>query len=160
VPVIKEFYALFSRRLAHAEEKMPKRDLQKEVEYVGRECPLCGNPLVYRDGRYGRFIGCSDFPKCRHTEQIIVKAGVTCPVNGGEIVERRTRRGRVFFGCSHYPQCEWRSWTKPVSNQNDNCEGVLVEVKNDDQPHCIECAYKAEDASANGQPKEAAEATT
>jgi DNA topoisomerase-1 len=160
VPVIKEFYAPFSRRLAHAEEKMPKRDLQKEVEYVGRECPLCGNPLVYRDGRYGRFIGCSDFPKCRHTEQIIVKAGVTCPVNGGEIVERRTRRGRVFFGCSHYPQCEWRSWTKPVSNQNDNCEGVLVEVKNDDQPHCIECAYKAEDASANGQPKEAAEATT
>jgi DNA topoisomerase I len=79
VPVIDGFYREFATNLAAADEAIEKIDLKKEPELVGRECPQCGSPLLYREGRYGRFIGCSNFPKCRHTEQILVKVGSTAP---------------------------------------------------------------------------------
>jgi DNA topoisomerase-1 len=102
--VVDSFYGRFAENLEIAHEKIPKVDLdeQKEVEFVGRECPICGNPLVYRQGRYGRLIGCSTFPKCRHTVQIFNKNGVKCPNYCGELVENRTRRGRGFYGCANY----------------------------------------------------------
>ena len=115
VPVVDSFYGRFAENLEIADEKIPKVDLeQKEAEPVGRDCPLCGNDLVYRQGRYGRFIGCSTFPKCRHTEQILNKLGIKCPNDGGDLVEKRTRRGRVFYGCANYPECDWTSWKRPV----------------------------------------------
>lgn len=140
VPVISGFYGQFQERLEVADEAIPKIDLQKEPELVGRDCPLCENPLVYRQGRYGRFIGCSTFPKCRHTEQILVKVGVSC-AKGGEMVERRTKRGRVFYGCSRYPECEWRSWNKPVESKDGSCDGILVQVNNG-TTDCVACGLK------------------
>ncbi|MAT96496.1 MAG: DNA topoisomerase I [Anaerolineaceae bacterium] len=140
VPVIGSFYGQFSENLEVANESIPKIDLKPEVELVGRECPLCGNDLVYREGRYGRFIGCSNFPKCRHTEQLLIKVGVTCP-NGGEMVERRTRRGRVFYGCSRYPDCEFSSWKKPVPDPNNSCHGLLVQL-NENETDCVACGLK------------------
>ncbi len=141
VPVISEFYGRFETDLAKADEALPKLDLKKEPELVGRECPTCGNPLVYREGRYGRFIGCSTFPKCRFTEQILVKVGVVCSHGGGEIVERRTRKGRVWYGCTNYPECEWTSWKKPIPEQDGSCDGLIVQV-NKTTTECVTCGLK------------------
>ena len=140
VPVIGSFYGQFAEKLEIADEALPKLDLKAEVEPVGRECPLCGNDLVYREGRYGRFIGCSNFPKCRHTEQLLNKIGITCP-KGGEMVERRTRRGRVFYGCSRYPECEFSSWKKPVADTSNSCDGLLVQL-NENETECVACGLK------------------
>ncbi len=139
VPVISSFYGQFVEKLEIADESIPKIDVQREQELVGRDCPLCGQPLVYREGRYGRFIGCSTFPKCRHTEQIVIVVA-DCP-HGGEIVERRTKRGRIFYGCSRYPDCEWRSWYKPVTGVDGSCDGVIVQVS-EGKTECITCGLK------------------
>lgn len=138
VPVIDEFYQQFSKSLAVADEALPKLDLKKEPEFVGRDCPLCGHPLVYREGRFGRFIGCSDFPKCRYTEQILVKVGVTCPKCGGDLIEKRTKRGRIFYGCSNYPDCDWTSWKRPLPQPCPVCNGLLVQ-ENKDTAKCTDC---------------------
>ncbi len=144
VKVIDNFYRPFRERLAIADEKLPKKEINAEPEYVGRTCPTCGEgELVYREGRYGRFIGCQNFPKCRHTEQILVKTGVTCPVAGGDIIEKKTRRGRTFFGCSRYPDCEWTSWTKPLKAEGDQ---IIVQQK-DDEVKATDCEIKAEAAA-------------
>ena len=142
VPILADFYKKFEVDLQRADEVLPKVDLKREPEKVeGRECPTCGNPLVYREGRYGRFIGCSTFPKCRFTEQILNKVGVSCQ-NGGEIIQRKTRRGRTFYGCSRYPDCEWRSWNAPVLEANlDPCAGIWTENKNKER-ECVACGLK------------------
>ena len=141
VPVLSAFYGNFAENLQVADEAIPKLEVKKEVEFVGRDCPESGHPLVYREGRYGRFIGCSNFPKCRYTEQILNKTGVVCPNGGGEIIERKTRRGRTFFGCSRYPECEWRSWQKPVADPDHACDGIMVETK-DGNKDCTACGLK------------------
>lgn len=140
-PVIGNFYERFSRDLAKADEAIPKIDLKREVEPVGRNCPLCGHPLVYREGRYGRFIGCSNFPTCRHTEQILVKIGIACPKDGGDLIEKRTRRGRVFYGCANYPECDWTSWKRPLSQPCRICNGLLVQI-NGETAECTQCGER------------------
>jgi len=128
VPVIDRFYQDFAANLDKADEAIPKINLRAEPEPVGRECPLCGQPLVFREGRYGRFIGCSNFPQCRHTEQILVKVDVSCPNCGGDLIEKRTRRGRKFYGCENYPECEWTNWKRPLPQPCSNCGGLLIQA--------------------------------
>ncbi|MCP4417373.1 MAG: type I DNA topoisomerase [Chloroflexi bacterium] len=150
VPVLGGFYGQFAEKLQVADEALPKLNLKAEPELVGRACPLCENDLVFREGRYGRFIGCSTFPKCRYTEQILKKIGVTCP-NGGEMVERRTKRRRVFYGCSRYPECQFSSWKKPIINSENSCDGVMVQV-NESQTECVACGLTekvAEEATSD-----------
>ncbi|MEJ2207539.1 MAG: type I DNA topoisomerase [Anaerolineae bacterium] len=115
VPMLHDFYGPFAQEVEVAREEMP--NLEFKPEPTGEMCPECGEPLLYREGRYGRFIGCSGWPKCRHTEPIPLP-GVACPECGGGIVERRTRRGRVFYGCINYrpddeTSCQWTSRKKP-----------------------------------------------
>ena len=143
VPVVDSFYGRFAENLEIADEKIPKVNLneQKEVELVGRACPLCGNDLVYRQGRYGRFIGCSTFPKCRHTEQILNKLGIKCPNDGGDLVEKRTRRGRVFYGCANYPDCDWTSWKRPLTQTCHLCNSLLVQVDKS-MAECTNCGER------------------
>ncbi len=141
VPVIDEFYRQFEQRLEVADEAIEKVDVRTEPEPVGRDCPKCGNPLVYREGRYGRFIGCSNFPACRHTEQLVKKIGVTCPNDGGEIIERKTRKGRVFYGCANYPECDWTNWKRPLAAPCRVCGGLLVAVKKD-LAECTVCGER------------------
>lgn len=141
VPVLDEFYRAFEQRLAAADQAVEKVEIKRELEPVGRDCPLCGNPLVYREGRYGRFIGCSTFPTCRHTEQIIVKVGVPCPKDGGDIVEKKTRKGRVFYGCNNYPACDWTSWKKPLPQKCRNCGGLTVQADRN-TAECTQCGEK------------------
>ncbi|MCL7451864.1 MAG: type I DNA topoisomerase [Anaerolineae bacterium] len=121
VPMLREFYGPFSARLEVAQDKMPQ--LEFKPEPTGEMCPECGKPLLIRDGRYGKFIGCSGWPACRHTEPIPLP-GVACPQCGGAVVEKRTRRGRRFWGCVNYraddeTSCQWASWTKPAPATED-----------------------------------------
>lgn len=127
VPVISQFYEKFARDMAVADEALPKIELRKEPEFVGRDCPLSGHPLVFREGRFGRFIGCSNYPGCRYTEQILIKVGVICPNCGGDLIEKRSKRGRLFFGCSNYPNCEWTNWKRPITQPCPVCNGVMVQ---------------------------------
>ncbi len=124
VAVVRDFYEPFSERLEAAAENMP--ELKPEPEYLDRTCPECGGQLMIRHGRFGKFIGCSNFPDCRHTEPWLEKIGVKCPVDGGDLVERRTRKGRVFYGCANYPECEFTSWKRPLPQPCPNCGGLLV----------------------------------
>lgn len=136
VNVIKRFYGPFEEDVKLAEAKIP--EMKVELEPVGRACPNCGNDLVIRWGRYGKFISCSNFPDCRHTEPWLEKIGVTCPQDGGEIVERKTRKGRTFFGCSNYPQCDYTSWKRPLQMPCPNCGGLLV-AANKNHAQCTQC---------------------
>ena len=136
VPVLREFYDPFKAEVDHAHEHVPNADLGEEQ--IGRDCPESGHPLIIRWGKFGKFIGCSDFPTCRYTEPWLEKIGVICPLDGGEIVARKTRKGRTFYGCSNYPECEWTSWKRPVSEPCPNCGGLLI-VQNRDWAQCSVC---------------------
>lgn len=109
-PVIRAFYEPFSKDLEGAYETAEK--VVMPVEQIDEKCPTCGNPLVIRTGRYGKFIACSTFPKCRYTRQILTKIDMKCPRDGGDIVVKKTRRGKVFYGCSNYPTCTFAAWKK------------------------------------------------
>jgi DNA topoisomerase-1 len=136
VEIVRDFYEPFAEEVERARENMP--EVKTEPEMLDRNCPETGHPLVIRYGRFGKFIGCSDFPKCRYTEPWLEKVGVTCPQCDGEIVERRTRRGRVFYGCSNYPECEFTSWKRPLANPCPECGGILV-VENKSHASCLKC---------------------
>ena len=136
VDVIREFYLPFSQEVTLAEQKMP--ELNVGPEPIGRECPECGNELVIRWGRYGKFISCSNFPECRHTEAWLEKIGVACPKDGGNIVERKTRKGRTFYGCANYPGCDFTSWKLPLPRPCPECGGLLV-VADKQNAQCLSC---------------------
>lgn len=139
--VVGDFYSDFEPALKAAQEELPKTKI--EPEKVNRACPECGNELVYRNGRNGRFIGCSTYPKCRYTETIRETIDVPCPKCGKEILVRHSKRGRTFYGCSGYPDCDFVSWSKPVAQKCPNCGGLLVQL-NHDTLQCTECKQKIE----------------
>ena len=136
VKVMHEFYGPFSKRVEKAQEDMPV--VKSGPEPIGRDCPKCGKELVIRYGRYGKFISCSGFPECRHTEPMLEKIGITCPQDGGELVQRKTRKGRTFFGCHNYPECDFTSWKRPIEQPCPNCQGLLV-IANKREVQCIKC---------------------
>jgi len=136
VDVVRAFYLPFSKEVEAAEKAIP--EMKQEPEPIGRKCPKCGGELVVRWGRYGKFIGCANFPECRYTEPWLEKIGVKCPKCGGEIVERRTRRGRIFYGCANYPACDFTSWKRPLPTPCPKCGGLLV-VANKSSAQCIAC---------------------
>ncbi|MCU0496290.1 MAG: type I DNA topoisomerase [Anaerolineae bacterium] len=125
-PMLEDFYKPFEHQMEHARETMPRIE---QEELIGRDCPVCGKPLLIRYGRFGKFIGCSDYPNCKHTEPYLALTGVLCPrcgtTDGGELVERKTRRGRTFYGCSRYPSCEYSSWKLPKLGQKEDSEALL-----------------------------------
>jgi DNA topoisomerase-1 len=135
--VIRDFYTPFSLELENARKHMPMTKL--EPEKIGRICPEDGGELVIRNGKFGKFISCSNFPSCRYTEPLLEKIGVTCPKCGqGDVVEKRTKRGRKFYGCSRYPECDFSAWDKPIGKSCPSCGGVLVEKPNNISA-CVEC---------------------
>ncbi|MFZ2098267.1 MAG: type I DNA topoisomerase [Anaerolineales bacterium] len=136
VKSIREFYGPFAEQVAKAEVNMPEMNMGPEP--IGRACPECGKELVIRWGRYGKFISCSGFPDCRHTEAWLEKIGVTCPKDGGDIVARKTRKGRTFYGCANYPNCDFTSWKLPLAHPCPECGGMLV-VANKNQAQCMQC---------------------
>ncbi|MBP3952048.1 type I DNA topoisomerase [Bacillus suaedae] len=145
IRIIDEFYNGFEKRLAFAEEEMKEVEIKDEP--AGEDCEKCGNEMVYKMGRYGKFMACSNFPDCRNTKAIVKDIGVTCPsCKEGNIVERKSKKRRIFYGCDQYPECDFISWDKPIERQCPKCEQMLVEKKSKKGVHveCISCDYKEE----------------
>lgn len=143
VKVLDNFYHSFEKRLEVAEEEMKEVEIKDEVS--DEICEKCGRPLVYKMGRYGKFLACSGFPECRNTKPIVIDTGVTCPNCGkGKVVERRSKKGRIFYGCDRYPECEFVSWDKPVDKPCPKCNSLLVEKRNrkGNFIKCTKCDYK------------------
>lgn len=128
VKVLAEFYESFEKRLEVAEEEMKEIEIEDEVS--DEICEKCGKPLVYKLGRFGKFLACSGFPDCRNTKPIVKDIGVACPkCKEGHVVERRSKKGRVFYGCDRYPECDFVSWDKPSLKPCPNCSSLMVEKK-------------------------------
>ncbi|MDU0201369.1 MULTISPECIES: type I DNA topoisomerase [Paenibacillus] len=145
VRVLDTFYTSFEKRLEFAEEEMKEIEIQDEVS--DEICEKCGRHLVYKMGRFGKFLACSGFPECRNTKPIIKDIGVTCPsCHAGKIVERRSKKGRVFYGCDQYPTCDFVSWDKPVNKPCPVCSSMMIEKrsKNGLSIQCTNCDHKEE----------------
>jgi len=125
--VIREFYQPFAEDLQKAQQRIEKVEIKDEE--AGKDCPQCGRPLLIKYGRFGKFLACSGFPECRHTESINEDTGVTCPHCGGAIIALKTKKGRRFYGCSNYPDCTFRSWNKPTGEKCAICGDAMVEKK-------------------------------
>ncbi|MED0686971.1 type I DNA topoisomerase [Anoxybacillus ayderensis] len=142
VRIIDEFYREFEKRLKVAEVEMEKVEIADESADV--DCDVCGSPMVYKMGRFGKFIACSNFPQCRNTKAIVKHIGVTCPrCHEGNIVERKSKKKRMFYGCDRFPTCDFVSWDKPINRPCPKCGGMLVEKKGKKTVHvqCTQCEY-------------------
>ncbi len=137
IKVLKDFYQTFEPMVENAFHNMEK----KEAEKTGEDCPECGSPLVKRRGRFGEFTACSNYPTCKYIKKEVKKNTeiMPCPKCDGMILEKRTKRGKIFYGCSHYPKCDFASWDKPIEKKCPNCNGTLVEKKN--KITCLNCDY-------------------
>ena len=122
--VIREFYGPFEKTLEKASESIEKVVIPDEVSDV--KCEKCGSMMVYKMGRFGRFLACPNFPSCRNTKAIVEKTDVKCPLCGGEIIKRKSKKGKVFYGCERYPECSFVSWDKPVKEKCPKCGGLMV----------------------------------
>lgn len=149
--VVGDFWKDFSKTLDKAQSaehvKMP------EPQPIGENCPECGKPLVKKDGRFGEFIGCSGYPECKYTRNVLDKTGVACPKcgaeHGGEIVKRRSKKGRrTFFGCSRFPECDYTSWLRPTNNKCPKCGNILFKRGKTLICQNAGCNYKAVDESS------------
>ena len=138
IKVLQEFWDKFEKLVEIAFDNMEK----KAPEETGEKCPECGNPLVIRKGRYGEFVACSNYPECKYVkkeEKQIVEV-CDCPNCGGKIVEKTTRKGKIFYGCNNYPKCKTALWDKPTGEKCPKCNELLVEKK--DAIKCSSCDYE------------------
>ncbi|TWI55147.1 type I DNA topoisomerase [Halalkalibacter nanhaiisediminis] len=145
IKIIDDFYHGFEKRLTVAEEEMKEVEIKDEP--AGEDCENCGHEMVYKMGRYGKFMACSNFPECRNTKAIVKEIGVKCPTcKEGNVVERKSKKRRIFYGCDRYPECEFISWDKPIARTCPKCEKMLVEKKTKNGVHveCSACDYKEE----------------
>lgn len=146
VPVIRDFYSPFKDTLQHAEQTMERVKVRDEP--TDEVCEKCGRPMVIKLGRYGRFLACSGFPECRNSKPLLTKIGVPCPkCQVGEVIERRSTRGRLFYGCSNWrkddPQsCDYVSWLKPTGEKCPQCGEPLVYTnRKETDVKCTSCGY-------------------
>ncbi|MCI2899327.1 type I DNA topoisomerase [Staphylococcus hominis] len=143
--VIDNFYGSFKLDVARAEEEMEKVEIKDEP--AGEDCEVCGAPMVIKMGRYGKFMACSNFPDCRNTKAIVKTIGVACPkCKDGDVVERKSKKNRLFYGCSNYPECDFISWDKPIGRDCPKCNHYLMQHKKgrSSQVICSNCDYKEE----------------
>ncbi|MCW6682160.1 type I DNA topoisomerase [Aerococcaceae bacterium NML160702] len=147
VSVLDQFYGDFHQDLTKAETEMEKIEIKDES--AGFACSQCGSDMVIKIGRFGKFYACSNFPDCRHTEAIIKKIDVACPsCQQGQIVERQSKKNRLFYGCDRYPECEFVSWDKPIARTCPKCNQYLIEKVNrkGKQVVCSHCDYKEQES--------------
>ena len=140
--VLKDFYQPFHANLLEKEKRVEKKKLEEPTD---KKCPKCGQPIIIKLGRFGKFYACSGFPECKYTEPIINSTGVICPkCSQGEIIERKTRKGKIFYSCSQYPKCDFALWDKPTGEKCPKCGSLLVQAKNN-KVKCSnkECDFKA-----------------
>ena len=136
--VLQDFYDIFEPRVEKAFSDMEKK---APVE-TGEKCPECGNPLVIRKGKYGEFVACSNYPECKYIKKEEKKDIIICdcPNCDGKIIEKKSRRGKIFYGCNNYPKCKTAYWDKPINEKCPECGKMLVEKNG--KIKCSECDYK------------------
>lgn len=147
IEIIDDFYKNFEKKLKIAEAEMQKVEIKDEP--AGENCEKCGHEMVFKMGRFGKFMACSNFPDCRNTKPIVKDIGVECPAcHKGSIVERKSKKKRVFYGCNRYPDCEFVSWDKPIARTCPKCNSMLVEkkTKKGKVVQCVSCDYSEEEA--------------
>ena len=139
VPTLREFYEPFTSTLRSAEKTMER--VQIKDEPTDEVCEKCGRPMVIKLGRYGKFLACTGFPECRNAKSLLTRIGVECPTcHKGEVVERRSRKGRTFYGCERYPECDFVSWDKPINETCPTCGSYMVEAGRNKVKKCPECS--------------------
>lgn len=149
VPVVRQFYEPFHRQVEEAEHTMER--VRVADEPTDETCELCGRPMVIKASRFGRFLSCSGFPECKNKRPLLEKVGVQCPQCGeGEIVVRRSKKGRTFYGCSRYPDCGFVSWERPTGERCPQCGGVLVVTvrRGQETIRCNSCSYQPAEEAA------------
>ena len=123
--VIDDFYKPFAKEMELAEKEIGNVEIKDEVSDV--PCDKCGTMMVYKMSKFGKFLACPAFPKCRNTKTIVKEIGIKCPDCNGEIIEKKSRRGKLFYGCTNFPTCEFTSWYKPTDKKCDKCGNLLYE---------------------------------
>jgi DNA topoisomerase-1 len=142
--VVRDFYEPFAKELEIAEKEMAKVELVEEVS--DEICEKCGRNMVVKFGRYGKFLACPGFPECRNTKPFLEPLGIDCPTCKGQIVIRRSKKGRKFYGCSNYPDCDFVSWDQPTKERCPECGSMLFlkSGKKENKLICSKenCSYK------------------
>jgi len=147
--VLSDFYGPFAEELKTAEEKLPK--FEQRDEPTDDICPNCERPMVIKTGRFGRFISCTGYPECKTTRPILKDTGAKCPKDGGMVVERKSRKGRTFYGCANYPKCDFVSWDRVVPEPCPVCGDYVVSKTRRGGVTTLEChTDKTHDTSAIG----------
>jgi DNA topoisomerase-1 len=136
VTVLREFYGPFEQALSRADRNIEKVEIPPEE--TGMTCEKCGSSMIVKMGRYGKFIACGNYPECRNTKPYMINTGAKCPDCGGDLLQRRSRKGRTFYGCSNYPKCEFATWKRPLPDPCPHCGGLLVEAGRD-KAKCQQC---------------------
>ncbi|WP_337476223.1 type I DNA topoisomerase [Acidaminococcus timonensis] len=136
--VLREFYVPFEKALKVADAEIPVVEHKDEVTDI--RCEKCGRFMVIKEGRHGRFLACPGFPECRNTKPILVKIGVKCPQCGGDLIERHSKTGRLFYGCSNYPTCRFVSWDRPTSEKCPQCGSMMLEHRERSGKTVLHCS--------------------
>ncbi|MCL0103107.1 type I DNA topoisomerase [Dehalococcoidia bacterium] len=137
VPTLQEFYHPFALKVERAALEMPR--VKPADQPTDEVCDKCGSAMVIKQGRFGKFLSCSNYPKCKNARPL--RLGINCPRCGANLVERRTKRKRIFYGCSGYPECDFALWEKPLSDPCPECSGLLV-LKGRNAARCTACRHE------------------
>ena len=129
VKTIDEFYQGFEKSLEQAEKNMEGKRIKVEDIPTDEVCEKCGRPMVIKSGRYGKFVACSGFPECRNAHPLVKDTGGLCPLDGGHMLVRKSSKGRVYYGCSNYPKCNYMTWDEPVPERCPQCGSTLFKKK-------------------------------
>ena len=125
---------------------------EAEAQTTDETCTECSAPMVIKRGRFGPFLACSRYPECKGARPLLKKVGVDCPKDGGDIVEKRSKRGRTFYSCANYPNCDFTSWSRPFSQPCPTCGGLLVAAARD-TAKCTQCDWKGSIEPATEAPE-------
>ena len=129
VKTIDDFYQGFEKSLEQAEKNMEGKRIKVEDIPTDEICEKCGRPMVIKSGRYGKFVACSGFPECRNAHPLVKDSGGLCPLDGGHMLVRKSAKGRVYYGCSNYPKCNYMTWDEPVPEKCPQCGSTLFKKK-------------------------------
>jgi DNA topoisomerase I len=140
--ILSEFYGPFAHELEEAEKKLPRLEIKDEP--TDEICPNCSRPMVIKTGRFGKFISCTGYPECKTTKPIVKDTGAKCPKDGGMIVERRSKKGRTFYGCANYPKCDFVSWDRVIPQPCPVCGSYVVAKTRRGGVVHLECAADKE----------------
>ena len=138
VSVIQDLYTPLDNNLQNALQLAEKVKLVDEL--TDEVCPNCGKPLAIKTGRFGKFLACSGYPDCKYTKPYLIKIGVKCPRCGSELIQRMSKKKRIFYGCSNYPDCRFISNSRPLPEPCPQCGGLLTQWGK--QSKCMDCTYK------------------